>query len=49
MHFRGDLGATVAEAAELSEAGVGLAIVYLRPPLTPAVLEPLAEALATLG
>ena len=35
-------------AAELAEAGCGLAIVYLRPPLSPAVLEPLAGALAEL-
>jgi hypothetical protein len=39
----------VAQAAELAEAGVGLAIVYLRPPLSPAVLEPLAEAFSALG
>ncbi|MGD0439319.1 MAG: LLM class F420-dependent oxidoreductase [Acidimicrobiales bacterium] len=49
VHFRGDTGATVAEAAELRDAGVMLAIVYLRPPLTPAVLEPLAEALSVLA
>jgi len=49
VRFGGDVGATVAEAPELFEAGVGLAIVYLRPPLTPAVLEPLAEAFAALG
>ncbi len=49
VHFGGDTGATVAEAAALAEAGAGLAIVYLRPPLTPVVLEPLAEALKTLG
>jgi len=49
VHFAGDVGATVAQAAELAEAGVGLAIVYLRPPLSPAVLEPLAEAFSALG
>ena len=49
VHFRGDTGATVAEAAELRDAGVMLAVVYLRPPLTPAVLEPLAEALSVLA
>ncbi|HEY3980632.1 MAG TPA: LLM class F420-dependent oxidoreductase [Streptosporangiaceae bacterium] len=38
--------ATAEEAAALGEAGLDLAIVYLRPPLTPAVLEPLAAALA---
>jgi len=49
VHFGGDVGATVAQAAELSDAGVELAVVYLRPPLTPAVLEPLAEALSVLA
>jgi F420-dependent oxidoreductase-like protein len=49
VRFGGDTGETVAEAAALAEAGAGLAIVYLRPPLTPAVLEPLADALKTLG
>jgi len=37
------------EAAALAAAGLDLAIVYLRPPLTPAVLEPLAVALAQIG
>ena len=41
--------ATAEEAAALGEAGLDLAIVYLRPPLTPAVLEPLAAALAQVG
>jgi alkanesulfonate monooxygenase SsuD/methylene tetrahydromethanopterin reductase-like flavin-dependent oxidoreductase (luciferase family) len=41
--------ATADEAAALGEAGLDLAIVYLRPPLTPAVLEPLATALAQVG
>jgi F420-dependent oxidoreductase-like protein len=36
------------EAAALGEAGVDLGIVYLPPPHDPAVLEPLAEALAPL-
>jgi F420-dependent oxidoreductase-like protein len=49
VRFGGDTGETVAEAAALAEAGAGLAIVYLRPPLTPAVLEPLADALRTLS
>ena len=40
--------ATAEEAAALGEAGLDLAIVYLRPPLTPAVLEPLAAALAQI-
>ena len=43
--FTGDAAATAATAAALGEAGVQLAIVYLRPPLTAAVLEPLAAAL----
>src|SRR5580704_9094999 len=41
--------ATAEEAAALGETGLDLAIVYLRPPLTPAVLEPLAVALAQVG
>ena len=49
VRFGGDTGETVAEVAALAEAGAGLAVVYLRPPLTPAVLEPLAEALQTLN
>ena len=35
-------------AAALGEHGLDLAIIYLRPPLTPAVLAPLAEALSQL-
>src|SRR5215467_5793502 len=45
----GDAAATAAAAATLGEAGVQLAIVQLRPPHTPAVLEPLAAALAELA
>lgn len=37
-----------ADAEALGEAGLDLAIVYLPPPHTPAVLEPLAKALAPL-
>jgi F420-dependent oxidoreductase-like protein len=37
------------EAAAFSEAGLDLGIVYLPAPHTPAVLEPIAEALAPLG
>ncbi|MGX7682004.1 LLM class F420-dependent oxidoreductase [Jatrophihabitans sp. DSM 45814] len=44
----GDLGATIDEVAGLAEVGLDLAIVYLRPPLSPAVLAPLADALASL-
>ncbi len=40
---------TAATAAALGEAGVQLAIVYLRPPLTAAVLEPLAAVLREMG
>jgi F420-dependent oxidoreductase-like protein len=47
--FDGDPARTAAAAAALGEAGAGLAIVYLRPPHTPAVLEPLATALSGLG
>jgi len=43
-----DYAATAAQAAALAEEGLQLAIVYLRPPLTPAVLAPLAEALLPL-
>jgi len=43
-----DLGALVDKVTALAEQGLGLAIVYLLPPLTPAVLTPLAEALAPL-
>jgi F420-dependent oxidoreductase-like protein len=46
--FDGEPKATAEKAAELAEAGAGLAIVQLRPPHTPAVLEPLADALAEL-
>jgi F420-dependent oxidoreductase-like protein len=40
-----DTAPLVDEAAAFAEAGLDLAIVYLPPPHTPAVLEPLAEAL----
>jgi F420-dependent oxidoreductase-like protein len=43
-----DVGATLESIAALGAEGLDLAIVYLRPPLSPAVLTPLAEALATL-
>ena len=46
--FTGDPAETAANAAALGEAGVQLGIVNLRPPHTPAVLEPLAAALAEL-
>src|ERR1700734_2076577 len=41
--------ATADQAAALGQVGLDLAVVYLRPPLTPAVLEPLAAALAQIG
>jgi F420-dependent oxidoreductase-like protein len=47
--FEGDPEATAATAAALGAVGVDLAIVQLRPPHTPAVLEPLAAALAEVG
>jgi F420-dependent oxidoreductase-like protein len=43
-----DLGHAVDDAAALAREGLDLAIVYLLPPLRPAVLGPLAEALAPL-
>jgi F420-dependent oxidoreductase-like protein len=46
--FDGDPAATAAAAAALGEAGAQLGIVHLRPPHTPAVLEPLATALSDL-
>lgn len=47
--FTGDPAGTAATAAALGEAGAQLAIVYLRPPLSAAVLEPLAAALSELS
>jgi alkanesulfonate monooxygenase SsuD/methylene tetrahydromethanopterin reductase-like flavin-dependent oxidoreductase (luciferase family) len=46
--YDGDVGATTASAAALGEEGLGLAIIPLRPPLDPAVLEPLASALSEI-
>jgi F420-dependent oxidoreductase-like protein len=46
--FDGDPSATAASAAALGDAGVQLGIVQLRPPHTPAVLEPLAKVLSEL-
>jgi F420-dependent oxidoreductase-like protein len=51
-HLRLDpanVGAIVDEAAAFAEAGLDLGIVYLPPPHTPAVLEPLANALVPLA
>ena len=47
--FTGDPAQTTAAAAALGAAGAGLVIVYLPPPHTPAVLEPLASALSELS
>ncbi|MPZ01102.1 MAG: TIGR03560 family F420-dependent LLM class oxidoreductase [Actinophytocola sp.] len=44
----GDVNLAAETAAALGEQGLDLAIVYLPPPHTPSVLEPLAEALAPL-
>ena len=49
VRYEGDPKATAAAAAGLGEAGAQLAIVYLPPPHRPAVLEPLAAALAEIG
>jgi F420-dependent oxidoreductase-like protein len=46
--FDGDPAACAAGAAALGEVGVELGIVHIRPPHTPAVLEPLAAALSEL-
>ncbi len=44
-----DYGKAVAEAAALGAEGLDLAIFYLPPPLDPAVLEPLADAIRDSG
>jgi alkanesulfonate monooxygenase SsuD/methylene tetrahydromethanopterin reductase-like flavin-dependent oxidoreductase (luciferase family) len=53
VHLRlpdnGDPGAMVEEAAAYADAGMDLGIVYLPPPHTPAVLEPVAQALRPLA
>ena len=46
--FAGDPKATAEQAAALAEVGAELGIVYLRPPLDPGVLDPLATALGEL-
>jgi alkanesulfonate monooxygenase SsuD/methylene tetrahydromethanopterin reductase-like flavin-dependent oxidoreductase (luciferase family) len=48
VQFNGDPGSTAAAAADLGAAGAEVAIVYLPPPHTPAVLEPVASALSAL-
>ena len=42
-----DYAKAVAEAAALGAEGLDLAIIYLPPPLDPAMLQPLAEAIRT--
>ncbi|HWE54854.1 MAG TPA: LLM class F420-dependent oxidoreductase [Acidimicrobiales bacterium] len=49
LFYDGDPKATVEQAAAMEEAGAQLGIVYLRPPLDPSVLEPLADALRQLA
>lgn len=49
LFFAGDPAATAAQAAALADVGCELGIVYLQPPLSPSVLEPLASALAEVG
>jgi F420-dependent oxidoreductase-like protein len=44
--FDGDPAETAAAATAFGAAGAGLAIIYLRPPYAPSVLEPLARALS---
>ena len=44
-----DLGYLAEEVAAFKDEGLQLAIVYLPPPLSPAILTPLAEALAPLA
>ncbi|GAS93810.1 luciferase-like protein [Mycolicibacterium canariasense] len=46
--FDGDPAATAASAAAFGEQGADLAIIVLRPPFDPAVLEPLADLLDDL-
>jgi F420-dependent oxidoreductase-like protein len=45
----GDVGALVEQAEAYAAVGLDLGIVYLPPPHTPGVLEPVARALAHLG
>lgn len=44
-----EIAPVVEQAVALREVGLDLAIVYLRPPLSPAILEPLARALEPLA
>jgi F420-dependent oxidoreductase-like protein len=47
--FDGDVAATAATVAAFADQGAQLAIIVLRPPFDPAVLEPLASALGNIG
>ena len=47
--FTGDVAETAAAATAFQAAGAGLAIIYLPPPHTPAVLEPLVSELSHLS
>jgi F420-dependent oxidoreductase-like protein len=49
VRYTGDAAETAASAAAMGEAGLDLAIVYLPPPLSASVLEPIATALAELA
>ena len=53
VHIRlpknGDVGPLVDEAAAYADVGLDLGVVYLPPPHTPAVLEPVAQALRPLA
>ncbi|MDA8045210.1 MAG: LLM class F420-dependent oxidoreductase [Actinomycetota bacterium] len=49
LFYDGDPSATAAQAASMSEVGAELGIVHIRPPHSPAVLEPLAAALSELA
>jgi len=44
-----DMDSVVSEAKAFNDAGLDLGIVYLPPPHTPSILEPLAAALAPLA
>jgi alkanesulfonate monooxygenase SsuD/methylene tetrahydromethanopterin reductase-like flavin-dependent oxidoreductase (luciferase family) len=47
--YAGDVAQTAAFAAEMAEVGCELAIVTMRPPHKPDVMEPLANALAEIN
>ena len=46
---QGEIGPAVESIAALGAEGLDLAVVYLRPPLSPCILEPLARALEPLA